>query len=199
MKMRSYRYMMVVVGLGVAVAGSACAASMRGSSRQTVERRAYDNGHREGVEFGADDANHRLEFSYTRHNEYRDGDQGYGNNDGNRDLYRQSLRRGFEAGYTDAFNQAAGTFQRSGLIPAQATSPIAVTLTFAMQVGNRDGVEAGRAAARSGRAYDPSHTGRYRSADHDYDRRYGSRDEYGRDYREAFERGYADGFRGDRR
>jgi hypothetical protein len=35
---------------------------------------------------------------------------------------------------------------------------------------------------------------RYRSADHDYDRRYGSRDEYAREYRANFERGYREGY-----
>ena len=35
---------------------------------------------------------------------------------------------------------------------------------------------------------------RYRQGDHDYDRRYGSREEYARDYRAAFERGYREGY-----
>ena len=41
--------------------------------------------------------------------------------------------------------------------------------------------------------------GRYRivmHGDRDYDRRYGSRDEYKREYRSAFERGYREGFSG---
>jgi hypothetical protein len=193
--MKSYGYIpAILLTVGMGVAGSACTASMYASrGNQDVQRRAYDNGYREGAALGDDDASHRLEFSYARHNEFRDANGGYAPGDGDQDAYRQSLRRGFEAGYTESFNRTAGAFPRTGLIPAQPAP--AVSLSFAAQVGNRDGLEVGRGDARVGNAYDPVRSGQYRSADHDYDRRYGSKDVFQREYRAAFERGYAEGFR----
>ena len=64
----------------------------------------------------------------------------------------------------------------------------------AAEIGFRDGIEAGRDDARRRERFDPVRARRYRSADHDYDRRYGSRDEYGREYRANFERGYREGY-----
>jgi hypothetical protein len=64
----------------------------------------------------------------------------------------------------------------------------------AAEIGYRDGIEAGRDDARHRERFDPVRARRYRSADHEYDRRYGSRDEYAREYRANFERGYRDGY-----
>jgi hypothetical protein len=69
----------------------------------------------------------------------------------------------------------------------------------AAEIGYRDGIEAGRDDARHRERFDPVRARRYRSADHDYDRRYGSRDEYAREYRANFERGYRNGYEGARR
>jgi hypothetical protein len=72
-------------------------------------------------------------------------------------------------------------------------------LSVAAENGYRDGIEAGRNDARHRERFDPIRARRYREGDHDYDRRYGSRDEYKREYRSAFERGYREGFSGSRR
>jgi hypothetical protein len=77
--------------------------------------------------------------------------------------------------------------------------PVARGITRAQEVGYRDGMDAGRDDARHRERFDPVRARRYRSADHDYDRRYGSRDEYAREYRAAFERGYRDGYDRSRR
>ena len=66
----------------------------------------------------------------------------------------------------------------------------------AAEIGFRDGIEAGRDDARRRERFDPVRARRYRSADHDYDRRYGSRDDYKREYRSAFQAGYEQGYRG---
>ena len=68
----------------------------------------------------------------------------------------------------------------------------------AENAGYRDGIDEGRSDARHHARYDPVGSRRYRSADHDYDRRIGPREEYVRHYRAAFERGYAEGYRGTR-
>lgn len=69
----------------------------------------------------------------------------------------------------------------------------------AAQNGYRDGYEQGRNDARRGSRFDPVGARRYRSGDQDYDRRYGSRDGYKREYRAALQAGYEQGYRGQRR
>ena len=66
--------------------------------------------------------------------------------------------------------------------------------SVAARNGYRDGIEAGRDDARHRDRFDPVRARRYRDGDHDYDRRYGPRDDYKRDYRSAFEQGYREGY-----
>ena len=61
--------------------------------------------------------------------------------------------------------------------------------------GYRDGLDKGREDANGRRSYDPNRHSRYRSADHGYDRRYGSKDQYKNVYREGFQAGYDEGYR----
>lgn len=66
---------------------------------------------------------------------------------------------------------------------------------FAYRSGYADGCEKGRDDGRDRRTFDPMRHRRYRSADHNYDRRYGPRVEYERAYRDGFWTGYAAGYR----
>jgi len=68
----------------------------------------------------------------------------------------------------------------------------------ASENGYRDGLDAGRKDARNRDRFAPERSSRYRSADHNYNRRYGAKDDYKREYRVAFQRGYEDGFTGGR-
>ena len=61
--------------------------------------------------------------------------------------------------------------------------------------GYDDGYERGLDDARDRDRYDVRRHGRYRSGDHGYNRRYGDRDEYKRDYRAGFADGYGPGYR----
>jgi hypothetical protein len=103
---------------GVSIAAPACAAQTygyprsggvydRGGYARETERRAYDNGFRQGLEEGRNDARRNRDYSYQRHNEYRDADNGYHRGDGDREFYRRSYRQGFQAGYNDAYNRNA--------------------------------------------------------------------------------------------
>ena len=106
----------MLLAAAVGFATPACAAQIygpRGSYSQAFQRRAYDNGRREGLAQGRDDARNRREYSFARHGEYRDADKGYRSRDGNRDVYRQAFRQGYQAGYTETFNQIARTFPRT--------------------------------------------------------------------------------------
>jgi hypothetical protein len=98
----------MLFALGAWIATPACVASIhspRGDYRQNVERRAYDQGHRKGFDRGRDDARHGRPLQYQRYKEYRNADDGYRRDDGDREIYRGVFRRGFRDGYMQAFSE----------------------------------------------------------------------------------------------
>jgi len=198
-----------MLAVGVWIATPACAAQTYGYRRgyeREVERRAYDNGFRDGVKSAEKDVHNRRSFSMERHDDWRDADDGYHRDFGDRELYRRVFRDGFRAGYGETFNRYAGGYRQGP--PAAVIVPPAVIYpgnrypagaigrSPAADIGYRDGFEVGRNDARDRESYDPVRSSRYRSADHDYNDRYGSRDEFKREYRDAFQRGYDEGYRG---
>ena len=48
----------------------------------------------------------------SRHGEYRDGDRGYNDNYGSRELYKQNYREGFREGYEDGYRGGNRDFRR---------------------------------------------------------------------------------------
>ena len=194
--------------LGLLVSSPACVSAGYMTVRRDVrdvERRAYDNGFREGVWNGERDARDRREFRVNRSGEYRDADAGFRRGDGlSREEYRRVFRDGYEAGYREAFDRVARSYERDRPVvvvppPAVRQDPRVVTpdggyRSRAAQNGYQDGVEAGRNDARDRARFDPIRAKRYREGDHDYESRYGSRDQYKREYRAAFEQGYREGY-----
>jgi hypothetical protein len=65
----------------------------------------------------------------------------------------------------------------------------------AFEYGYADGFEKGSEDAWDRDRYDPTRHRRYRSATHGYEREYGPKEIYKREYREAFARGYTEGYR----
>ena len=61
--------------------------------------------------------------------------------------------------------------------------------------GYDDGYRKGIEAARDGDRYDVRREGLYRDGDRGYDRRYGSRNQWQRIYRDGFQSGYDSGYR----
>jgi hypothetical protein len=216
--LRALRYLpMLLLTAGVAIAAPACTAQVygyRGDYYREAQRRAYENGYHEGVQAGEKDGRRGRGYSLERHDDWRDADEGYRRDFGDREWYRRAFREGFRAGYNQAFNRY-GYYPRGGIVypvpapiyPTYPTYPsgggIAVPrggyASSAAQVGYRDGFEVGRDDARDRESYDPARSRRYRDGDRDYDSRYGSRDDYKREYRAAFQQGYQDGYRGTRR
>jgi hypothetical protein len=66
---------------------------------------------------------------------------------------------------------------------------------LAFNTGYADGYDKGRDDGRDRRVYDPMRHKRYRQADHQYQRGYGSKMEYQNAYREGFRTGYDAGYR----
>jgi len=210
-----------LLAAGVWVATPACASGYYASyggqrDYRDFERAAYDNGYREGLRHGTDDARDRRDFRIDRDRDYRRADDGYHREYGDRDFYRRAFRRGYEAGYREGYARVSGYsgYPGYGGYGRPAPPPVVAPnypggvyprggegrfYSPAAQNGYRDGLEAGRDAARDRRAFDPVREKRYREGDHDYDRDYGSRDDYKRDYRAAFQQGYEEGYRGWRR
>ena len=203
MFMRFRSLTMVFAALAVA-ATSACASRSvvygYPSNSRAVQTQAYRNGYDQGRSRGENDARRGRPFDYQRYGEYREADWGY--RGGNRGAYRDTFREGFVDGYTDGFRRYARDGYRYPQFPNVYRGPggPAVYASPAAATGYRDGYDQGREDARERRAFDPVRARRYREGDHDYDRRYGSRDEYKRDYRAAFQQGYEQGYReGERR
>jgi hypothetical protein len=67
------------------------------------QRRAYSHGYEEGLEHGRSDARRGRSLDYRRHDEFRDGDEGYNRRYGDREDYVEAFRRGFVAGYSEAY------------------------------------------------------------------------------------------------
>ena len=210
--MAQHRYLTAVLFAGmVGLSTAGCAAQVYGQTyprggvyggSRDFDRRAYDNGYREGLDEGRSDARRNRNFAYDRHSEYRNADDGYNRRDGDREFYRRSYRRGFEIGYREAFerNSRYGTYPTS---PTYRTSPSYPTYpstgggygSFARDHGYREGLDAGRRDARDRERFDSVRAmKRYYRDDSGYDTRYGSRDDYKRDYGAAFEQGYREGY-----
>jgi hypothetical protein len=70
-----------------------------------VERQAYDHGFREGLRAGDRDGRDNRRYEPTRHDDWRDADDGYRRSDGDRDAYKRSFRSGFETGYGQGYRR----------------------------------------------------------------------------------------------
>jgi hypothetical protein len=66
----------------------------------------------------------------------------------------------------------------------------------AMNAGYNEGIKAGRDDRRRGERFEFRDEGAYRSANKDYNSRYGDRSMYQAYFRQAFQTGYSDGYRG---
>jgi hypothetical protein len=185
-----------LLAVGVAAATPACAAQgpYYGYQRDArdFERKAYDDGFREGRWRGERDGREGREFRDDRDARAQRGW-------GDRDEARRFFLDGYRAGYAAGFNRVARS-DRGGVFPGARYPYGGGTYTSpAAQIGFRDGVEVGRNDARDRETYDPRRSKRYRNGDHDYDDRFGPKVEYKQLYRDAFLQGYEQGFQQGRR
>lgn len=168
-------------------------------SRQgSFSQDAYDRGYRQGLREGEQDARRGRDFDLYGNSDYRDGDRGYNQRDGNRDRYRSSYRSGFESGYRTGFDNArvVRTGQNSRR-NSRVFSPRGARgyQEPAYARGYSDGFEKGLDDGRDRDRYDPVRHGDYREADQGYSGTYGSKDAYKNNYRAGFRQGYDDGYR----
>ena len=195
----------IVLGFGLSMTGTACASQTRYYSYQPnyrdLERQARANGYREGFQNGQNDARRGRDFQYSRDGDYRNADDGYSRSYGDKETYRRVFRESYVQGYTEGYREirrAPVYDRRDGNFPGTwpGTPGVYDRRSPAAQNGYRDGLEAGRDDAHDRDKFDPRGSKRYRQGDHDYESRYGSRDEYKQVYRNAFVQGYEQGYRG---
>lgn len=196
----------------------------RGNARQI----AYDNGYREGMNHGQIAVRDRRPFDLEREKDYRNADEGYRREYGNKDRYREEFRRGFAEGYHAAYNRYGynggvavprrdGAYGYPGTYPQQypnggrvyggvynGNGPAYGTYGYGGQAafnnGMNDGVQKGQEDARNGKSLDPTRQKWYRSGDRNYNGSLGiSRDQYRDEYRRGFQQGYDQGYRQYRR
>lgn len=106
--MTSHRYVAAgLLILGVCASAPACASGYygRGRAAQSVDRRAYDIGFRDGVDAGRDDARHHEKFDAIRAKRYREGDHNYDRRYGSRDDFQREYRAAFQQGYEQGYRQ----------------------------------------------------------------------------------------------
>ena len=175
-----------------------------------VRRTAYDQGYREGVKRGEQDARRGDRFGYEDEREFRRADKGYHRRLGDRERYRQVFRDGFAAGYSDAFSRLSPYGRNIGRQgPYARQRPYGQQRGYgtwgggryggnyyspAFENGARDGYEKGQEDARKSRSFDPLRHSWYRSGNRHYEGRYGSREQYKDVYRRGFQQGYERGF-----
>ncbi|HEY7289394.1 MAG TPA: hypothetical protein VH583_06110 [Vicinamibacterales bacterium] len=99
-----------LLAFGTLAATSACATGYtygrppeRSVYYANADRLAYDNGFHDGIREGEHDAKSGRRYEPSHHGEWRDADDGYHRNYGDRDYYRRNFRSGFEAGYSQGF------------------------------------------------------------------------------------------------
>lgn len=169
------------------------------SSYADAQRAAYDNGYRSGLKRGAQAVRDRRPLQIERDRDYRSADEGYNRSYGDRNRYRDTFRGGFAAGYRDGYTQrgARAPFPSSDRDYGRGYGGNA---NFgARQNGLSDGYKKGLDDVNDRKYPDASRQKWYRSGDHDYDSRYGSKETYRVEYRRGFEEGYNRAYREARR
>jgi hypothetical protein len=78
------------------------------NNRGYLNSAAYDNGYRDGLEKGLEDAGDNDSYDPVRHSRYRSADHGYNSRHGSKDTYKLAYRDGFEAGYEQGYRERRG-------------------------------------------------------------------------------------------
>jgi hypothetical protein len=123
--MKNFRIIPAAVLAVTALASTACATGYAsqgpygsrggyndGVYARNIERRAFDNGYREGIRQGERDGRSNRRYDPSRHSEWRDANDGFRREYGDHNLYRRDFRSGFEQGYREAYRQNGRGYYR---------------------------------------------------------------------------------------
>ena len=73
--------------------------------RNDIYRIAQENGYRDGITHGAEHRSEGQRYNPTGTRHYKDADDGYRSEYGNRDAYKQAYREGFRSGYDEGYRR----------------------------------------------------------------------------------------------
>jgi hypothetical protein len=177
---------------------------------QNAYRIASENGYRDGLNRGAEDARDNDRYNPEGTSQYKDGKNGHRSEYGDKEAYKQAYREGFRRGYDVGFRQYANNGQYGNNGPYYGRDDEYGTYggyggygndayRVAQDQGYRDGYEHGAQHGRDGKRFDPEGTRQYKNADNGYRSEYGNKDAYRQAYRDSFRRGYEEGYRRDYR
>jgi len=165
------------------------------TSYADAQRAAHENGYRDGLKRGADALRSGHALDIERERDYRNAEHGYNRSLGDRNRYRDTYRGGFAQGYRDGYGRR-GVDRPS----FPASRGWGGTANYgAYQNGTADGYKKGLDDVHDRKRADVERQKWYRSGDHDYDSRYGSKETYRMEYRRGFEEGYRRAYREARR
>jgi len=199
-----------VLGLALAVSLSFSGAVIAHEHGGAISSKhhGYEHGYRDGYRHGREDRSQGMRYDY-RSEDYKLADRGYERYMGEHDDFQHGYRDGYKAGYDDGFYGRPGRWdetygiderydpsQRSG---HDADDNVYVSRHYgyrdvAYDIGYRDGVAMGEKDRRKRKQFRPEKNDRYEDADHGYDKSYGPKNLYKEQYRQAFVRGYEDGY-----
>jgi hypothetical protein len=160
-----------------------------------ARRAAFDTGYRDGLKRGEQAARDRRQLDVERERDYRDADNGYNRSFGDRRTYANSYRGGFTQGYREAYGRVTRGWNSGGWNNGGYGS----AAYGAYQNGASDGYRKGLEDVDDREYPDARRHKWYRSGDHDYDDRYGSKEAYRVEYRRGFQEGYNRAYRDARR
>lgn len=171
-------------------------------------RIAADNGYRDGLQRGAEDARDNDRYDPQGTSQYKDGKNGHRSEHGSKEAYKQAYREGFVRGYDEGYRRygnsgpyyggSNGGYGNDGGYGTYGGYGNDI-YRIAQDQGYRDGYAQGSEHGRDGKRFDPEGTRSYRNADNGYRSEYGNREAYRQAYRESFRRGYDEGYRRDYR
>lgn len=191
----------------------------RGNDNSQV---ASQRGYQDGLRTGQNDRSRNANRNY-RNDEWKRGDSGYNRNMGARGQYKQAYRDGYARGYEDAYanGNGNGNWGRNGRTPRNGypnsgypnsgypnngypnsgypnngypNNQGGYLTQAAQQNGNTDGIYYGQMDRQNGHSNRPTEVKGYKDADHGYTSSLGSKSDFQRIYRDAFIRGYQQGF-----
>jgi hypothetical protein len=209
---------LLCVGLGASTTGNAQDRNWDrygnyGGSAQ-LRQTALNAGYNDGIRAANNDRQRRRQSNYQNSSVYQQATSGYNRNLGDRELYRQYFREGFENGYnSNNYNQGNLPRDDSYRYPDRDNNSnrtrrgrnwdgygnfggSAELRQTALNAGYNEGNKQGQ--KDHGRSYNYNYQSQtaYQKATKDYNSRLGDRSTYQRYFREAYENGYSDGLNG---
>jgi hypothetical protein len=173
-----------------------------------ARQRGFEHGYRDGYEYGRDVRARGASLDF-RTDAYRQADRGYRPFLGSRESYQDGYRTGYQNGAEDAVKGNSTRFEEVYGLRDRDFDPDRVRddryvasyrdrrygyEDVAADVGYRDGLSAGLKDFREHHSYRPQEHDAYKDADRGYNSAFGKKDEYKLVYRQAYEKGYRDGF-----